>query len=315
MTKAVFRDSSRSSGVRLIELPDPGSPGPGQVRVRMLMAPVNPADRIVIAGGYAAPGGLPEIIGAEGVGQVEEVGAGIAGIGPGERVMLMSRGNWASHRMVGAEEIMPVPNDLDDAQSAMLRINPATAWRLLHRLRLPEGAWLIQNAAGSSVARWVRRLARRRGIRTVNVVRRSPLDADGDPVLPDGDDLAGRAAALAAGAPILGALDAVAGEATGRLAECLAPAGEILVFGHLSGRPCSIASTLLTAHGLSLAGFSLRPAEAGESEAQRRLVYAELAEILAGAPEPVSAVFGLGDIERALAARPAGGRVLLALDR
>src|SRR3546814_5818658 len=65
-------------------------------------------------------------------------------------------------------------SDLDalpDTQAAILRVNPATAAHLLDRLALSPGDWLIQNAATSSVAGWVRRLAAGRGIHILNVVR------------------------------------------------------------------------------------------------------------------------------------------------
>ena len=195
----------------------------------------------------------------------------------------------ATHRLLPAADLLPVPADLPDAQAAMLRINPATAARLLLRLGLAPGARLIQNAPRSSVARWVRRLAARDGIEL-------------------GDDEGGQ--------PADAALDAVAGEETGRLAGRLAPGGVVLVYGHLSGRPCAIPSTLLTSRGLTVAGFSLRPAEALDAPGARAALYADLAMLAAAAPEPVAATFPLELVERALAAaaeRGRAGRILLAL--
>jgi NADPH:quinone reductase-like Zn-dependent oxidoreductase len=273
-------------------MPDPGAPGAGQVRLRMTLAAVNPADRLVAAGRYAPVDGLPEVIGAEGVGVVEAIGPGVRDFAPGERAIPLSRGNWATHRLLDEGELLPVPDTLDDAQAAMLRINPATAARLLAHLALGPGDRLVQNAPRSSVARWVRRLAARDGI--------GVLDAD---EVADG--------------PVHGALDAVAGEATGRLAERLAPGGRLLAYGHLSGLPCTIASTLLTTRGLTVAGFSLRPAEAGDSREALIAIYADLATIAAKEPEPVAAIFPLSQVEAALdavAARGRAGRILLALD-
>jgi len=256
----------------------------------MLLAAVNPADRLVAAGDYAPAGGLPEVIGAEGVGVVEAVGSGVAAFSPGDRAFPLSRGNWVTHRLLDAGDLIAVPASLDDAQAAMLRINPATAARLLARLALPRGARLILNAPRSSVARWVARLAARAGLE----------------VLDEGTD-----------APAEAALDAVAGEATGRLAERLAPGGTILVYGHLSGRPCMIPSALLTTRGLTVAGFSLRPAEAADPPGARAALYADLAVLAAEAPELVHASFPLDEVERAIAAaaeRGRRGRILLSLD-
>jgi NADPH:quinone reductase-like Zn-dependent oxidoreductase len=302
--KAIVRDGV--AGWRLAELAEPGSPGPGELRVRMLMAPVNPADRLAIAGNYQPLDPVPETLGAEGVGVVEARGAGVAGVVPGDRVILLSRGNWVERRLVPAEEAIVVPASLAAEQAAMLRINPATAWRLLDRSGLQAGQWLIQNAATSSVARWVRRLAERRGVRVLDVCRARVAGLPD--CLVDGAGLAEHAAAATDGAPIAGALDAVAGEATGRLAACLAPGGQLLVYGHLSGEPCAIPSQLLTTRGLCVRGFSLRPAEAGEKREATIRLYAELAELASACPGPVAAVFPIDELGPALAAAASPGR-------
>ncbi len=312
---AVLRDGTAS----LVARPGPPpSPGPGQVLVAMRLAPINPADLLAIDGRYAVP--LPPCspLGAEGVGDVVALGDGVTGLAVGDRVLPLSRGNWTTHRLLEAGDLVRVGADLPLEQAAMLRINPATAWRLLRTVRLEPGGWVVQNAAGSSVAGLVRRFAAARGIGVVNVVR----DAGAHPALPcrleDGPDLPERVSAVTGGAPVRLALDCVAGEATGRLAGCLAPGGRVTVFGHLSGHPCTIPSTLLTARGLAVGGFSLRPAEAGEGPARLRTLYAGLAEALARPPAiaQVAAIHPLADLDRALAAaRRGGGRILLALDR
>jgi NADPH:quinone reductase-like Zn-dependent oxidoreductase len=256
----------------------------------MKLAAVNPADRLIAAGGYTPVDGLPDVIGAEGVGVVEAVGSGVEAFSPGDRAIPLSRGNWITHRLLNAGDLIAVPAFLDDTQAAMLRINPATAARLLARLALAPGARLIRNAPRSSVARWITRLAARAGVEV--------LDEDADE-------------------PAEAALDAVAGEATGHLAERLAPGGVVLVYGHLSGQPCSIPSTLLTTKGLTIAGFSLRPAEAADPPGTRAALYADLAVLAAETPESVHAIFPLDEAEHALAAaagRGREGRILLSLD-
>lgn len=312
--KGLVRDPARPSGVAVADLPDPGHPGPDEVLVRMRLAPINPADRLVIGGHYAPLGGLPEVIGAEGMGVVEAIGTEVTSVVPGMRVILLSRGNWVEWRCVTATQLLVVPDALPDAQAAILRINPATAMALLDRLALPSGDWLIQNAATSSVAGWVRRLAARQGLRTLNVVRGDGLRGAPGVVLTDGDDLADRVAAMTEGRGASGALDAVAGVATGRLAQCLASNGTLLVYGHLSREPCTIASTLLTTRSLNLHGFTLRSFEAGEDVARRTARYAELASLAVEDPEPIAEIFALDQVDAALVSargRP-GGRVLLA---
>lgn len=312
--KGLVRDPSRPSGVAVADLPDPGRLGPQEVLVRMRLTPINPADRLVIGGHYAPLDGLPQVVGAEGMGVVEAIGTEVASVAPGQRVILLSRGNWVEWRCVQATQLLVVPDALPDMQAAILRINPATAMGLLDRLGLTRGDWLIQNGAGSSVAGWVRRLAARKGLRMLNIVRGEGLGEVPDAVVMDGDDLAARVAVVTGGREPLGALDAVAGAATGRLAQCLAPNGTLLVYGHLSGEPCTIPSTFLTTKSLNLHGFTLRSFEADESVAQRVARYAELASLAIEDPEPIASVFALDQIDVALAperGRPRG-RILLA---
>ncbi len=106
----------------------------------------------------------------------------------------------------------------------MMTINPPTAALLLSEfVTLRPGDWVIQNAANSAVGLYLVHLARIRGYRTVNVVRRPDAaaavrDTGGDVVLVDGEDLATRVVEATDGAAIHLGIDAVGGPASGRLA-------------------------------------------------------------------------------------------------
>jgi NADPH:quinone reductase-like Zn-dependent oxidoreductase len=307
--KAVVK---QAGGVRLVQLPYPAVPGPREVLVQMTLAPINPADRLLIEGRYHDASS--DIIGAEGVGQVEAVGPEVEDLAPGDRVIPMTRGNWCTHRLVRRQDLVRVPADLPDEQAAMLRINPATAFRLLRRAGLERDQWLVQNAGCSSVARWVRLLAQRQGIRVVNLVR-SPDPKAGPLFLVDGPDLSSRVRETTQGQAPMAALDAVAGDATARLADCLASDGRLIVYGHLSGQPCEIPSMLLTSRGLRVSGFSLRRDEAADP-VELAPLYATLAAIAARAPEPIAETFPIEEIASALdPAAKSGrrGRILLRL--
>ncbi|WP_044564034.1 2-enoyl thioester reductase domain-containing protein [Azospirillum sp. B4] len=322
MKAAIIAAAGQLPEVR--HLPDPGPPGLGQVLVAMLLAPINPADRQVITRSYAFPMSYPLILGAEGVGRVMAVGPGVQGIAEGDRVLPLHRGNWCSHRLVPADQLIVIPPDVPDDQAAMLRINPATAWRLLDQAWLGAGDWVIQNGANSVVARWVRLLASQRGVGVVNVARSPPAHRPGPQIsgaeiwLADGPDLPTEAARALRGRPVPLALDCIAGAATARLANCVSPGGQVVIFGHLSGEDCVIPSGLLTGRGLTVRGFSLRPAEAPETPATMAALYSRLAG-LACRPEahtPVVATYPLDALSTALATAGSGvGRVLLALDR
>ena len=94
--------------------------------------------------------------------------------------MLLPRGcgSWSTHVVTEAAQLVPLPNEADPLQLAMMTINPPTAALLLSEfVRLDPGEWVIQNAANSAVGLYLVQLARYRGHRTVNVVRREDAAA------------------------------------------------------------------------------------------------------------------------------------------
>ncbi|ATE63923.1 MDR family NADPH-dependent oxidoreductase [Rhizorhabdus dicambivorans] len=302
--------------VRPMPVPMPGPPEPGGLLVRMLFAPVNPADLLAIDGRYALTLDPGAPIGAEGIGMVEQAGEGVLDLRPGDLVLPLDRGNWTSWRRLDRARVMPVPPGVAPEQAAMLRINPATAWLLLDMSGAGPGDCIVQNAAHSAVAHWVRSFAAMRDITVIDVGRRGSAPSE-IAAFPDDGDLAGAVRAAAASQPIRAALDCVAGSASGRLAACLEEDGVLLVFGHLSGEPASIPSTLLTGRGLTVRGFTLRRVEARMTPTTREAMAAAIAAAVAGgaADLPIQAVLPLAEADRAiaLARTPGRGRVLLDL--
>ncbi|MBL8629381.1 MAG: zinc-binding dehydrogenase [Rhodospirillaceae bacterium] len=103
-------------------------------------------------------------------------------------------------------------------------------------------------------------IAKELGLKTVNVVRRAELIPDllalgADKVILDGDGLSERVAAATGGAPVRFVIDAVAGTATQRMAECLAVGGVLACYGILSEQPCTVAGDLLFTRNLAVKGF------------------------------------------------------------
>src|SRR5271169_2621163 len=159
-----------------IEAPDVGAPGAGEIVFDVLAFPINPADISFCRGNYRLRPPLPATPGAECVGRVTTVGAGVGDIRPGDLVIHMQRENWVQRRRIPATDAIPLPSALDLAQAAMLRINPATALLLLEdHVALKPGDWVIQDAANSAVGRHLIVLAKAKGVRTVNVVRRDDV--------------------------------------------------------------------------------------------------------------------------------------------
>jgi len=137
-----------------VEAPDVGMPGAGEIVLDVLAFPINPADLSFCRGNYRLHPPLPATPGAECVGRVTAVGAGVIDLKPGDLVINLERENWAQRRRVRAQDAIPIPAGLDLRQAAMLRINPATAQLLLEdHVALNPGDWVIQNVANSAVGR------------------------------------------------------------------------------------------------------------------------------------------------------------------
>src|SRR6201997_3166358 len=127
---------------RCVDVPDVGDPGPGEIVFDVLAFPINPADVSFCRGSYRLRPPLPATPGAECVGRVAALGAGVTQVRSGDLVFNMQRENWVQRRRIRGEDAIPVPAGLDLAQAAVLRINPATALLLLEEhVTLAPGGW------------------------------------------------------------------------------------------------------------------------------------------------------------------------------
>jgi NADPH:quinone reductase-like Zn-dependent oxidoreductase len=238
------------------------APGPEAVTVRVEAAPVHIADLKCITGEpnfQMFP--LPAVPGFEGIGRVTQVGSGVESLSSGDRVFLpMACGAWREEVTIDAKELMPAPEG-DAVQLSLLPINPPTSYLMLNDYGdLQRGDWLIQNAANSSCGVYLIKLAKMRGVKTVNVGRRQSLapalvEAGADVVLVDGPDLAARVREATGSADIRLGIDAVAGDATTRLGECLTDGGTVLSYGMLSGEPCKLPPDMVFLRDIRLRGF------------------------------------------------------------
>jgi len=259
---AVYERHGNPADVLHVESRPCPTPGAGEAIVKMRAAPINPADLNQIEGKYPIRAELPATPGFEGAGVVIDIGANVTNIGPGALVILPHNvGTWRDAVAVKADELVVVPARIEPVYAAMLKINPMTAWRLLHDyVDLEKGDWLIQNAANSAAGRAVVHIAHELGYKTVNVVRRAELidelRADGgDVVLVDGENIRDEVKAATRGAPIRLGLNAVGGESALRLANCLAPESTLVTYGAMSLQPLKIPNGLLIFKDLRFRGI------------------------------------------------------------
>jgi len=259
---AIYETHGNPADVLRVETRPWPTPAADEAVVRMSAAPINPADLNQIEGKYPVRAELPATPGFEGAGVVVELGADVHGLTSGTLVVLPHNvGTWRDAVAVKAEDLVVVPDGIEPVQAAMLKINPLTAWRLLHDyVHLEKGDWLIQNAANSAAGRDVIQIAHELGYKTVNVVRRAELIQElraegGDVVLVDDDNLREEVKTGTGGASIHLGLNSVGGDSALRLANCLAPGGTLVSFGAMSLQPLKIPTGLLIFKDLRFRGI------------------------------------------------------------
>lgn len=302
--------------IHAVELETP-QPAAGEALIEVVAAPINPSDVLTLTGEYADLPPLPAVGGREGVGRVAALGPDTEGPEVGQLVLLpRGCGSWSSHVVGEAARLVRLPSEADPHQLAMMTINPPTAALLLGEfVRLDRDEWVIQNAANSAVGLYLVQLARYRGQRTVNVVRREDaaaavLAAGGDTVVVDGDDLAGQVAEATGGAAIRLGIDAVGGTATGRLADCLADDAILVNYGRMSGAPCTVQPDAFVFRNLTMRGFWLASWFRTAPEGKRAALLGEIAGLVANGTlhAPIHATYDVDEIEEAVRVAASGGR-------
>jgi trans-2-enoyl-CoA reductase len=283
---AVYENHGNPADVLHVESRPWPTPSAGEVIVKMRAAPINPADLNQIEGKYPVRAQLPATPGFEGAGIVAEVDRDVTNVNAGALVILPhNAGTWRDAVTVKADELVVVPAGIEPVHAAMLKINPMTAWRLLHDyVDLARGDWLIQNAANSAAGRAVIQIAHELGYKTVNVVRRSELIGElraegGDVVLVDSENLRHEVQDAIGGSPIRLGLNAVGGESALRLANCLAPGSTLVTYGAMSLQPLKIPNGLLIFKDLRFRGIWINKWYDNATPAQRMEAFQHLFEM------------------------------------
>ena len=303
-------------GLGMANVPEPKAPSTNEVLVAIEYSPVNPNDLLVAQGVYPLRPELPSVIGNEGVGRVLAVGPDVTNLAVGDRVVPpRSSWVWRERMVIPAGGLFALPRGADPKQLAMLAINPPTASLLLSDyVDLNRGDFVVQNAANSGVGRWVIAFAKKRGLRTVNIVRRAELVTDlqaagGDVVVVDGPEVTQEIKKAVGSGRIRLALDGVGGPATGVLASVLAPGGTLVAYSAMSGSPMVLNALVVIFTPITVKGFFM-----GHAQWERKIPAAieEAATLVAeGVKVPIAAVYRLSEIKKAIEHTLRGGKVLL----
>jgi NADPH:quinone reductase-like Zn-dependent oxidoreductase len=228
---------SRFGGPEVLEiadLPDP-HPGPGQVRIAVRAAGVNLSDWKKRRGVMDQE--LPQTLGYEAAGVVDELGEGVADVAVGDRVFGFSADGAAQAELAVLSYYAPVPASLDFAVAAALPAAIETAWRALDQLGVASGSTLLVNGASGSVGSAAVQLAVARGVRVIGTA--SPANHDylrslGAEPVAYGEGLAGRVRALAPGGVDV-ALDVAGSGVLPELIDLAGGAGHVVTLADFDG--------------------------------------------------------------------------------
>ncbi|KUM75720.1 medium chain dehydrogenase/reductase family protein [Streptomyces griseorubiginosus] len=216
--------------------------GPGQVVIRMEATGVSFAEQQMRRGRYFDQPPFPFVPGYDLVGTVLATGEGVAPEVAGARVAaLVKVGGWASHVVVEAADVVPVPDGIGAAEAETLVVNGITAWQMLHRkARVKAGQTVVVHGANGGVGSVLVQLARAAGahvIGTASERHHDALRARGVvPVDYRTADLPARIRALAPQGGVHAVFDHVGGRGIVDSWRLLAPGGTLVAYGTAATR-------------------------------------------------------------------------------
>ncbi|MFF4835265.1 NADP-dependent oxidoreductase [Streptomyces sp. NPDC001315] len=159
--------------LRVLDLPVPQA-RPGEIRIRVHAATVNPVDTLVRRGiAFVSDAEPPYVPGMDAAGVVEQIGEGVdTDLTVGDRVMAVAvvsgmHGAYAEHLVVPAESVVRVPAGATDVEAATLPMNGLTARMALDLLELPVGATVAVTGAAGAVGGLAVQLAKADGYRVI----------------------------------------------------------------------------------------------------------------------------------------------------
>jgi NADPH2:quinone reductase len=277
--KAAFFDTTGTPDViRVGDLPTP-EPKPGEVRVKVAVASLNPIDTYIRSGAAPMPKPVPMVTGSDLAGVVDAVGAGVTRFKAGDRVwgsnqgMLGRQGTFAEFVCPPAELLYPTPDGVSDEQAAACALVGITAHLgLFQRAKLVAGEWVFVNGGTGGVGSMVVQMAKAAGAKVVTTVGSDEKatiarDFGADVVLNyKSDDIAAKVKEATGGAGINVWYETQPPSDFDKTVEMMAPRGRIIVMAGRAARPV-LPNGPFYVKGLSLFGFAMFNAAAAEQEA------------------------------------------------
>jgi len=201
---------------------------------------------------------MPSGLGSEGAGVVEEVGPGVRGLKPGDRVAYAGGpiGAYADERVMPADRLVPVPDGITDQQAAAMMLKGMTAWYLVRRTHpVKRGETILIHAAAGGVGLIVCQWAKHLGATVIGTVgdqekaalaKRNGCD---HPILYKNEDFVAKVNELTQGKKLPVVYDSVGKDTFYKSLDCLAPLGLMASFGQSSGAVGPVDIGILAAKG------------------------------------------------------------------
>lgn len=255
MAQAIRLHATGGPEVLKLEQVEVGAPGPGQARVRHSYVAVNFIDIYFRTGRYPLP--LPNGLGSDAVGVVEAVGEGVTEVKPGDRVgyLLGPQGAYADVRLMPAEVLIPLPDDISDRTASALMMKGLTAQYLFRQVYpLKGGETILYHAAAGGVGLVACQWAKALGVTMIGTVstdeKAEVARAHGcaHVIVTSREDIAQRVREITGGQGVPVVYDSVGKDTLMASLDSLQPRGTLVSNGTTSG-PVVIDTTLLAVKG------------------------------------------------------------------
>jgi len=247
-----------------------------EVLIKTSVSVCNPSDIAFIQGVYNIVKPVPSIPGFEGTGEIVKEGKNVKGL-VGKKasafVQSNSSGTWSEYFIAKITDIILVDETMSDEQAACFTVNPFTAYGMFERAKKLKTPAIIQNASGSQVAAFLRKMADEEGVQMIDIVRKEETatilkDEGAKYVLVESDEnFDNQLEHISSDLNPRMAFDAVGGPLSGKIYNALSAHSEMMVYGGLSNKPMSELNVMgAIFHNKIVSGFNLIDWKSGLSQ-------------------------------------------------